>query len=204
MAGSAQMSGSILKLFVTNLPEGCTRWELRKCLESFRDNVGTYVAKKRDKNGSKFGFVSVKGVRDRQEFMKSIGGIKMGDSRLKINVSRFAAENTGVSFDKEVKSHNVRPPTNMCSGGTSNLRDVRSFREVVGASKVSGGQQFVQNSYVEGSVGASDISFVVPDRMGAFNNLVGLAFVGRTVNLETLVDFNRLLKIAKLTVANIQ
>ncbi|KAJ0576315.1 putative RNA recognition motif domain, nucleotide-binding alpha-beta plait domain superfamily [Helianthus annuus] len=204
MAGNGQLPGDILKLFVTNLPEGCTPWELRKRLECFGDIAGTFVAKKRDKNGCRFGFVSVKGVRDRQEFLKSIEGIKMGDSRLKINVARFAAENAGVYVGKEAKNLNDRSHGNVFNGGASNLRDVRSYREVVGSSRAPGGQFSGQNIPVEVDARASEISIVVPDRTGAFNNLVGLAFVGRTVNLETLVDFDRLLKIAKITVANLQ
>ncbi|MFS7960534.1 putative RNA recognition motif domain, nucleotide-binding alpha-beta plait domain superfamily [Helianthus anomalus] len=149
MAGCGQQSGNILKLFVTNLPEGCSPWELRKCLECYGAITSTYVAKKRDKNGSMFGFVSVNDVRDRQEFLKSLGGVKMGDFRLKINVARFAAENMGVHLDKEVKSHHVGAAGTVFNGGTSNLRDARSYREVVGLSKASGGPNSVQNSSVE-------------------------------------------------------
>ncbi|KAF5816924.1 hypothetical protein HanRHA438_Chr02g0048261 [Helianthus annuus] len=47
-----------------------------------------------------------------------------------------------------------------------------------------------------GSV-ASEKTIIVPDRTSAFKELYGLAVVGRTVDLETLVDFNKLLKIAK-------
>ncbi|KAM0008617.1 hypothetical protein Hdeb2414_s0108g00796761 [Helianthus debilis subsp. tardiflorus] len=45
---------------------------------------------------------------------------------------------------------------------------------------------------------------VVPDKTGAFTSLFGVALVGRVVNLETLVDFDKLLIIAKVFVANIQ
>ncbi|MFS8000224.1 putative RNA-binding domain superfamily [Helianthus anomalus] len=47
MAGKSRQSGDVVKLFVTNLPDGCTPWELRKCLEVFGVIVGSYVAKKR-------------------------------------------------------------------------------------------------------------------------------------------------------------
>ncbi|KAJ0779118.1 hypothetical protein HanPI659440_Chr06g0223071 [Helianthus annuus] len=45
---------------------------------------------------------------------------------------------------------------------------------------------------------------VIPDRVEAFKDRYGLAVVGRTVNLETLVDIDRLLNIAKVVVANVQ
>ncbi|KAJ0793235.1 hypothetical protein HanOQP8_Chr01g0027351 [Helianthus annuus] len=47
-------------------------------------------------------------------------------------------------------------------------------------------------------------TIVVPDRTGAFNDLIGMALVGRTVDIETLVDFDKLLRIAKRSVANLQ
>ncbi|KAJ0921315.1 hypothetical protein HanPSC8_Chr05g0190041 [Helianthus annuus] len=128
----------------------------------------------------------------------------MGDFRLKINIARFAAENKGVHLDKEVKSQDVKAVGSGFNGGTSNLRDARSYREVVGLSKASGAHNLVQKNAVESGSRANVISIVVPDRTGAFNNLVGVALVGRTVDLETLVDFDRLLKIAKLSVANVQ
>ncbi|KAJ0501657.1 hypothetical protein HanHA300_Chr11g0403261 [Helianthus annuus] len=49
-----------------------------------------------------------------------------------------------------------------------------------------------------------DKVIVVPDRVEAFRDRHGLAVVGRTVNLETLVDIDRLLNIARISVANIQ
>ncbi|KAF5763192.1 hypothetical protein HanXRQr2_Chr15g0677431 [Helianthus annuus] len=47
-------------------------------------------------------------------------------------------------------------------------------------------------------------SVVVPDRTAAFREQWGAALVGRTVDLETLVDLDRLLRIAKVVVSNIQ
>ncbi|MFS7925345.1 hypothetical protein Hanom_Chr04g00283731 [Helianthus anomalus] len=47
-------------------------------------------------------------------------------------------------------------------------------------------------------------TIVVPDRLVAFEVLRGRAVVGRTVNLETLVDFAKLLRIAKISVEKIQ
>ncbi|KAM0058386.1 hypothetical protein Hdeb2414_s0005g00169651 [Helianthus debilis subsp. tardiflorus] len=124
----------------------------------------------------------------------------MGDFRLKINVARFSVENSGGTAKQENNTHQVRTATNNNFGGNFKLRDARSYREVVGSSRAAGGSSAVnvESKELKGKV------IVVPDRTGAFNNLVWVAFVGRTVDLETLVDFDRLLKIAKLSVANFQ
>ncbi|KAF5784274.1 hypothetical protein HanXRQr2_Chr11g0517601 [Helianthus annuus] len=47
-------------------------------------------------------------------------------------------------------------------------------------------------------------SVVVPDRTSAFKGFSGSAVIGRTVDLETLVDFDKLLRIAKVDFLRIQ
>ncbi|KAJ0714215.1 hypothetical protein HanPI659440_Chr13g0487051 [Helianthus annuus] len=54
------------------------------------------------------------------------------------------------------------------------------------------------------SSGVKEKVLVVPDRTAAFMDLFGLALVGRAVNLETLVDFDRLMKIARVEYSRIQ
>ncbi|KAF5820956.1 putative RNA recognition motif domain, nucleotide-binding alpha-beta plait domain superfamily [Helianthus annuus] len=204
MAGKVQFSGSITKFFVTNLPEGCTPWELRSCMERCGEISGSYVAKKRDKQGNRFGFVSFKGAKDRQEMVKILGGVKMGECKLKLNVARFAVENSSAPAEPEVRVYNAKAPGQVSYGNTSNLRDARKYSDVVGTSKEGGGSiKFRDNRKEEGNK-VFEKSIVVPDKTGAFSNLSGLALVGRTVDLETLVDFDRLLRIAKTIVANIQ
>ncbi|MFS7954960.1 putative RNA recognition motif domain, nucleotide-binding alpha-beta plait domain superfamily [Helianthus anomalus] len=174
------MEVKITKLFVSNLPEGCTPWELRKGLERFRAITGSYVARKRDKGGCRFGFVSFKDIKDKSEFVKSLAG--------------------GGAGQQEVKGSKSKA-TGVFSGGKPQLRDGRSYSDVVGKSLGGGGPNWVQQpDYVQGY----EKYVVVPDKTGAFSSLFGLALVGRVVNLETLVDFDKLLSIAKVSVANIQ
>ncbi|KAJ0639132.1 putative RNA recognition motif domain, nucleotide-binding alpha-beta plait domain superfamily [Helianthus annuus] len=204
MAGNMGQHDGFVKLFVTNLPDGCTPWELRKCLEVFGNIVGSYVAKKRDKNGCRFGFVSFKGVRDRAELLKSLGGTKMGNFKLKINVARFAAENLGGHVNLPEMKKKDLGAGQQAPGGTFNLRDSRSYREAVGASNYAAGSSFDLGGCREEVTKLKEKSIVIPDRTGAFNDLVGMALVGRTVDLETLVDFDKLLRIAKFSAANLQ
>ncbi|KAJ0674368.1 putative RNA recognition motif domain, nucleotide-binding alpha-beta plait domain superfamily [Helianthus annuus] len=171
------MVGQITKLFISNLPDGSTPWELRKCLENYGEIVGTFVAKKRDKFGLRFGFASFKDVASCQELLNSLKGVKMGECRLKVNIARFAAENAGM-FGSAPEKTVVR---------------VCMRNPVKGGSGDKWGEKL---SVVQ--------SVIIPDRSPAFSELSGLALVGTTVNLETLVDFDRLLSIAKVVVANVQ
>ncbi|KAF5778737.1 putative RNA recognition motif domain, nucleotide-binding alpha-beta plait domain superfamily [Helianthus annuus] len=194
------MDANITKLFVSNLPEGCTPWELRKGLECFGEITGSYVARKRDKGGCRFGFVSFKDIKDKTEFVKSISGVKLGDNKLRINIARFAAENSGVMGQQEMKGSKSKG-NGVFSGGRPQLRDGRSYSDVVGKTFGGGGPSRPQQP---GAASEQGKYVVIPDKTGAFSSLFGLALVGRAVNLETLVDFDKLLNIAKVPVANIQ
>ncbi|KAJ0815252.1 hypothetical protein HanPSC8_Chr17g0795381 [Helianthus annuus] len=79
-------------------------------------------------------------------------------------------------------------------------RDSRSYMEVLGKPKTSSDPSMDLGS----SSGVKEKVLVVPDRTVAFKELFELALVGRAVNLETLVDFDRLMKIARVEYSRIQ
>ncbi|MFS7915909.1 putative RNA recognition motif domain, nucleotide-binding alpha-beta plait domain superfamily [Helianthus anomalus] len=121
MAGIGAAQNNITKLFVSNLPEGCTPLELRKCLEGFGVITGTFVAKKKRQC--------------RNKLVKNLRGVKMGDFNIKINIARFAFENSGFSDKPEVKPQSARASSQAYNCKTSNFRDFRSYCDVAGSSK---------------------------------------------------------------------
>ncbi|KAM0009458.1 putative RNA recognition motif domain, nucleotide-binding alpha-beta plait domain superfamily [Helianthus debilis subsp. tardiflorus] len=195
---------NITKLFVSNLPEGCTPWELRKCLEGYGEISGSYVAKKRDKEGCRFGFVSFKNVVDKKELVKIISGVRMGENKLKVNIARYAVENSGLADMPEVKAKNSKAADQSYGGKPFQLRDTRSYSDVVENSSGGGGAFRGHIGKLVEKEREPSKYVVVPDKSGAFKSLFGLSLVGRVVDLETLVDFDRLLSIAKVVVANVQ
>ncbi|MFS8010324.1 hypothetical protein Hanom_Chr14g01295671 [Helianthus anomalus] len=175
------MAGNITKLFVSKLPKGSTPWELKKCLESFGEISGTLWRRK--------------GISS--ELLNSLRGVKMGECRLKINITRFAVENAGVLGPSPEIARAPGVQGQSFGNVPSNLRDSRSYSFVVGSSNdhgihVMGGPSVKVDDQLLGGK-----SIIVPDRTAGFQELAGLALVGRTVNLETLVDFDRFLNIAK-------
>ncbi|KAJ0667015.1 putative RNA-directed DNA polymerase [Helianthus annuus] len=124
--------------------------------------------------------------------------------KLRINVARFALENSEIEAEKEGPVKTTRPPGQNFRGGNPSVRDVRSYKEVVGGSNSGSGSavNFVGNPVAGPSF--SEKFIIVPDRVEAFKECQGLAVVGRAVDLETLVDIDRLLSIAKIVVANVQ
>ncbi|KAJ0774239.1 hypothetical protein HanOQP8_Chr03g0109291 [Helianthus annuus] len=124
----------------------------------------------------------------------------MGSCKLKVNIARFAVENSGIDVQTGAKTYNPGSSGAEEKSKNFNVRDSRSYREVLGKFKVNG------DSILEsgGSSGISEKVLVVPDRTIVFNEVFGVALVGKTVDLETLVDFDRLLKIAGTEYVKIQ
>ncbi|KAM0019345.1 putative RNA recognition motif domain, nucleotide-binding alpha-beta plait domain superfamily [Helianthus debilis subsp. tardiflorus] len=194
------VSGNISKFFIYNLPEGCSPWELTSFLKGFGDIVGSYVAKKRDKYGNRFGFASFRNVIDRDKLAGDLKGLKMGDNKLKINLARFAAENSGIPgrpMDPKSKgpAGSIPQAPVLDRSKLFAFRDDRTYSGVLGKTKVDEVRQEVRSN--------PEKVVVVPDRTGAFSDLVGKAVVGKTVDIETLVDFDRLLGIAKTKFAKL-
>ncbi|KAJ0752504.1 putative RNA recognition motif domain, nucleotide-binding alpha-beta plait domain superfamily [Helianthus annuus] len=86
--------GYITKYYITNLPPGCNPWDVAVFARVFGEVAGMYIARKKDKMGNRFGFLSFKNVRDAKELEKVLNGTKMGGSKLRVNVAKFANENT--------------------------------------------------------------------------------------------------------------
>ncbi|KAI3819673.1 hypothetical protein L1987_13520 [Smallanthus sonchifolius] len=60
--------------YVANLPKDTTPMEVEECFQEFGTVVDVYVASRKDKPGSFFGFVRITGVRDRWELEKVYEG----------------------------------------------------------------------------------------------------------------------------------
>ncbi|KAJ0668710.1 putative RNA recognition motif domain, nucleotide-binding alpha-beta plait domain superfamily [Helianthus annuus] len=83
----------ITKFYVSNLPVGCNPWDLADFVGVFGEVAGCYIARKKDKEGNRFGFISFVNVGDVKELERKLNGIKMGEYKLKVNITRFALEN---------------------------------------------------------------------------------------------------------------
>ncbi|KAJ0744881.1 putative RNA recognition motif domain, nucleotide-binding alpha-beta plait domain superfamily [Helianthus annuus] len=173
MGGGQQ---EVTKFFVTNLQEGCSSWDLRQGLEGYGAISGTYIAKKRDKFGNRFGFVSFVDVKDRSELEKSLRGAKLGDTKLKITIARFAVENSEFSGLQEGNSSNRFAPFQGDRSKLFSLRDVRSYSDVLGKSKAAEEAKMgpkVVNRDDHGKV------LIVPDMLEALKDLFGVAVYNR-------------------------
>ena len=108
-AGQPVGNRKVTKFFLSNLPSGCIPREVSDFLGYYGDVVGSYIARKRDKEGNRFGFITFKNVSNVRELEKRLNGVKMGKYRLKVNVAKFAVENVGLNgFGERVGGFNEK------------------------------------------------------------------------------------------------
>ncbi|KAM0067297.1 putative RNA recognition motif domain, nucleotide-binding alpha-beta plait domain superfamily [Helianthus debilis subsp. tardiflorus] len=77
------------KFFVSNLPERCSSADLVEVLKRFGDIQGTYIARKYDRLGKRFGFVTFRNVRNLLEMGRNLKDVWIGSYKLFIVLARF-------------------------------------------------------------------------------------------------------------------
>ncbi|KAJ0776316.1 putative RNA recognition motif domain, nucleotide-binding alpha-beta plait domain superfamily [Helianthus annuus] len=186
-ANGKQTKEKITKFFVTNLPSGCNPWDISEFVKVFGEVAGVYIAKKKDKDGNRFGFVSFNNVRDAKELERALNGTKMGDSKLKVNIARFATENVGLLDAAETRKKDA---PDLQKGGNHVNQQFRNNDFI----KEGGGRLF-SDLFVKGNGASGGVSSSLPkegimveahENILAFQELIGSAAVGRCSNLMIL------------------
>lgn len=84
-----------ISFFFTHFPDSLNNSDLRKLFSRFGNVREVFVPKKRDKLGSRFGFVKFKDVSDEAQLGRRLEEVWWGDSKLKVNCARFGREEKG-------------------------------------------------------------------------------------------------------------
>ncbi|KAJ0733596.1 putative RNA recognition motif domain, nucleotide-binding alpha-beta plait domain superfamily [Helianthus annuus] len=199
--GGNKTDRNVTKYYVTNLPLGCTPWEVIEFLGYYGEIAGTYIARKNDKEGNRFGFVSFRNVKDAKELEHRMNGVKMGKFILKVNIAKFAAENVGIledyaqtkknsGIDKSRKEHEI-PEAQPLNQKNSNLKFMQnggpSFADLFSGNKVAHGESS------SSSMLSPDKILFIPDNIKAFHYHHGSALIGRSVDLNTLTKMDKIL-----------
>ncbi|KAJ0713808.1 putative RNA recognition motif domain, nucleotide-binding alpha-beta plait domain superfamily [Helianthus annuus] len=184
-------SENVTKFFVTNLPLGCTPWEVSEFVKVFGEVAVVYIARKKDKFGNRFCFISFKHVRDVKEMKRALNGTKMGSNKLKVNVARFASENSSLFGNlKEANSHSSAEPQGRIP--VQNQFNNHAFISNGGGKLFS--DLFVKNDSPKAGVSSGQTScgkmVEVPEDTLAFQELSGKALVGRCSDLKSLNSLN--------------
>lgn len=168
--------------FVGNLPERVSREDLKDLFGAYGKVANTYIANKKDKGGSNFGFVKFMDVDDAKVLEESFKRIYLGNNILTINIARFQRRSPIPSpVNRSFGKHPSRfPPPPPPSSSTWNLRGSKSF-----ASIVSRSNPIIKPHLKRINLNmSSDIN----------NTLFGSFLFGETLNLDTLKALPDLLK----------
>ncbi|KAF5811794.1 putative RNA recognition motif domain, nucleotide-binding alpha-beta plait domain superfamily [Helianthus annuus] len=185
------------KFFVTNIPQGCRPWDLANVFRDFGVIAGAFIAKKKDKDGRIFGFVSFKDVRDVEELKNNISKVKLGGNKLMINVALFAKESGA-------------PRSDVVNGGKSKVANAGHVRVQAGFPKVSGsnpvkkGVSFLDILTNKSYSDWNEDAVVVDPSIFSLSNLSGKAVVGRMLGFDELRFLNSPLKVAGFEGASLQ
>ncbi|KAM0063685.1 putative RNA recognition motif domain, nucleotide-binding alpha-beta plait domain superfamily [Helianthus debilis subsp. tardiflorus] len=195
------IDNNVAKYYVSNLPFGCTPWEVTKFLGHYGEVTGTYVARKNDREGNRFGFISFKNVKNAKELEYRMNGVKMGKFILKVNIAKFAAENVGLFEDGDLSMNKNIPETigmehyhqdysqQKWAGGTYKglQKEGRSFADLFKGKGKDNGEASTSNVPCSGKI------LTISKDVKAFHFLYGSALVGRTVDINILNKLDRIL-----------
>ncbi|MFS7970843.1 putative RNA recognition motif domain, nucleotide-binding alpha-beta plait domain superfamily [Helianthus anomalus] len=87
--GASSSKVKIIKVFVSNLPEGCSSADLVHVMKGFGVIKGTYIARKYDRLGKRFGFVSFGNVEDPVKLEENLKDVWIGSYKLYVVLARF-------------------------------------------------------------------------------------------------------------------
>ena len=140
----------------------------------FGQIFGLYIARKRDRGGNRFGFVSMLDVKDKEELLKNLRSIRMGESKLWFNIARFVLE------DGEINTARDKPaPKSFVNS------NVKGGVEQSGT-KFCTSERLFKDSF-EGK------SITIDSHINAFSTLHGRALAVRMIDLEALKNIHVIL-----------
>ncbi|PWA67185.1 RNA-directed DNA polymerase, eukaryota [Artemisia annua] len=169
----------ITKFFITNLPDRCSGNDLAQFVREYGQIFDLYIARKRDKRGNRFGFISILDVKDNDDLLKSLRKIRMGDFHLWFNVARFVLE------DGEINHNNVEK-RNTDTYPKSNRHVERVYGEAKKPVFEVGKRSFMDTLVGKKMDTFHGKSVRVDDAINAFESLHKRAIIARMVDLEAL------------------
>ncbi|KAF5754000.1 putative RNA recognition motif domain, nucleotide-binding alpha-beta plait domain superfamily [Helianthus annuus] len=175
----AKILSRITKVFISNLPEKCSGNDLSGFIRSYGVIYDLYIARKRDKAGNRFGFVSFLDVKDSNELVRLICKTRIGDCWLRANIARFTLEEGEIRADQHLSSRqNDNINKNQKNGGRPPVWNPTSF--------YNGSKSFTDTLTGKSSSVGNQKSLVVKNEVEAFRDLHGRAVVARMIDLDAL------------------
>ncbi|XP_039056276.1 eukaryotic translation initiation factor 3 subunit G-like [Hibiscus syriacus] len=86
---SGERSSSMITLFVSNLPPNLHWGSLRYVFGRQGDVVDSFIARKVDRFGNRFGFVRFSNIEDAYRAIERLDGLKLYGLRIHVNLASF-------------------------------------------------------------------------------------------------------------------
>ncbi|KAM0044247.1 putative RNA recognition motif domain, nucleotide-binding alpha-beta plait domain superfamily [Helianthus debilis subsp. tardiflorus] len=177
---------AVTKFFVSNLPGGCASSDLVKALKGFGMIHNTYIARKFDKLGKRFGFVSFANINDPLGLEKDMKDVLIGSYKLFIVLARFVdGERINWKGDKRwtpVKSDRVPSDVGNKDIEMEPLVDVQKI-----GNGLEEGRSFRDKLLnVEPMNPKKPLEFVVNSEFNGGMSWIGCGAVGRVSDLKKL------------------
>ncbi|KAJ0841398.1 putative RNA recognition motif domain, nucleotide-binding alpha-beta plait domain superfamily [Helianthus annuus] len=183
----AQGNNKVLsKFFVSNLPPKCSSQDLKEVLGCFGRYEGSYIARKVDKWGKRFSFVSFSEVRDVKRLEEELSDVWIGSYKLFITLARFV---DGERVSRLDSAQRTKPATkNVNTHANPNAEGLDGNGTFSGT--VGNGRSFVDSLLNRNKV---DV-IRVDDNVERFSHWYGNALMGRVVDFQTLISLKQLVR----------
>ncbi|KAJ0735457.1 putative RNA recognition motif domain, nucleotide-binding alpha-beta plait domain superfamily [Helianthus annuus] len=181
----------ITKFFVSNLPPKCLSSDLKEVFRLFGSYEGSYIARKLDRLGKRFGFVSFSGIMDVKMMVGEMSDLWMGSFKLFVSVAHFVdGEKVDVTKDDDV---NRRKGKGKAYGFHANPSDGGAQHEKVyigeGVVGVNGGGG---RTFLDSLLNRNKVDVLsVDDNVEGFYQWHNLSVLGRVVDFKRLTELKR-------------
>ncbi|KAI3499764.1 hypothetical protein L1887_35573 [Cichorium endivia] len=131
-------NGEITTFFVSKIPQGVRKEEIRSAFSRQGRITDVYMANKKDSGGNNFAFIRFTDVNNAKEMENALNGVTIRGTTLAVNVARYQRD--GVQRKPEVRSHQTELPARNVQNVRPAYKDRRSFAEVTAGVKNSPGE----------------------------------------------------------------
>ncbi|KAF5785556.1 putative RNA recognition motif domain, nucleotide-binding alpha-beta plait domain superfamily [Helianthus annuus] len=183
----------IEKFFVSNLPPKCSSSDLKEFFRGFGMYEGSYIARKFDRLGKRFGIMSFNDVADAKRMVWELADLCLGSYKLFVALARFVDgdkiaipkdDNVRKGKEKEFVSH-----ANHNVGGSHQGRDFNGG----GMVNVDGGGG---RTFLDSLLNRNKIDVIqIDENVEGFVQWYDFAVTGKVVDFKSLTDLKTCLKL---------
>ncbi|KAJ4838452.1 hypothetical protein Tsubulata_041035 [Turnera subulata] len=147
----AMVNREVVILYVENLPESGKPVDIHRVLSKYGEVIDVYVPQKSSREGTRFGFVRFRGVRDIQRLLSDVNHVQVEKGSVRANIAK---ERGRIVRDREKQPRRIVSVPRTMTGGGSRVSEWKSYAHVVQGS----GQMRVDEGYEPQEVGITIVS----------------------------------------------